>query len=91
MSPGAGKVTLTTATNKNANLTSVSARDTETLVKLNVNKLASGGDTLASVLRRQSSTTYYSAQVAFKTTQAIALSFVRTSNSTKTRFGDGNE
>jgi RHS repeat-associated protein len=90
VTPGAGKVTLSSATNKNANLTSVSARDTETLVKLNVNKLASGGTTVAWVaLRRQSSSTYYSAQVTFNTNQTIGLSFVRTSNNTNTTIGSG--
>jgi RHS repeat-associated protein len=90
VSPGGGKVTLSSATNKNANLTAVAARDQEVLVKLNVNKLATGGTTTAWVaLRRQSSTTYYSAQVAFNTSHTISLSFVRTSNGTSTTIGSG--
>ncbi len=90
VAPGSGKITLSSATNKNANLTSVSARDQEVLFKLNVNKFATGGDTIAWVaLRRQSSSTFYSARIAFKASKAIGLSFVRTSNNTATTIGSG--
>jgi RHS repeat-associated protein len=83
-----GTVTLSSNTNRNAYLTSVSAQDQEVLLKVRVDHLAVGSDHLVWVyLRRQDSSNYYQARLTFNTTGSITATFSRTGAGTTTVIG----
>jgi len=82
---GVGTVALTSATNRNAYLTSVSIRDLDALVKVRVDRLATGGDLFAWLyLRRQDSSNYYQARLTFTTTGKTVVSLVETAGGSST-------
>jgi len=80
-----GTINLSTATNRNAYLTSVSAADQEVLVKVRVDQLAVTSSTFTWVyLRRQDSSNYYQARIIFDTDQTVRLLFGKTVAGTTT-------
>jgi RHS repeat-associated protein len=82
---GVGTVALTSATNRNAYLTSTSIRDLDALVKVKVDRLATGGDLFAWLyLRRQDSSNYYQARLTFTTTGKTVVSLVETAAGSST-------
>jgi RHS repeat-associated protein len=82
---GVGTVALTSATNRNAYLTSVSIRDQEALVRVKVDRLAVGGDLFSWLfLRRQDSSNYYQARLTFTTTAKTVVSLVETAGGSST-------
>ena len=80
-----GTIGLTSNTNRNAYLTSVSAQDAELLFKVRVDRLATGSDHLFwAYLRRQGTNDYYQVRVTFNTSQALTTTFTRTAAGTST-------
>ena len=85
-----GTVSLSSNTNRNAYLTSVSAQDQEVLVKIRDDHLAVGSTHLLWVyLRRQDSSNYYQARISFNTTGSISAFFNRTGAGTTTVIDAG--
>jgi RHS repeat-associated protein len=82
---GIGTITLTTATNRNAYLTSVSARDLELVARVRVDHLAVGGDHLVwFYLRRQDANNYYQARLQFTTNAKLVIHLNEVSGGTTT-------
>jgi RHS repeat-associated protein len=85
---GIGTVALTSATNRNAYLTSVSLRDLDVLVKVRVDRLAVTNDLFTWLyLRRQDSNNYYQARLTFTTNAKTVVSLVETDAGTTTVLG----
>ena len=76
---GIGTINLSSATNRNAYLTGVSAADQEVLIKGRVDQLAAAGSTFLWVyLRRQDSSNYYQVRIIFDDDQTVRLLFAKT-------------
>jgi RHS repeat-associated protein len=83
-----GVVALTKGATKNAYLASASGANTELLVRVRVDHIASGTATTDGFyLRRQDSNNYYRVAAVFNTNSSIGLSFVRDAAGTTTTIG----
>jgi RHS repeat-associated protein len=83
-----GLITLTGSATKNAYLTGATGANTELLVRVRVDQIATGTATTAGFyLRRQNTTSWYRIGATFNTTSTIGVNFVRDATGTTTTIG----
>ena len=85
---GIGTIAIGAGVGRDANLTAVSARDVEFLMRVRVNRTVTGGDVYAAAqLRRQDSSNFYQARLTYSPTGVLKISARKTAAGTPTVLG----